>query len=317
MSSEFPVGLSPKAVLALGQSKTVESNSGGPIEKCFLWQDLRNIEAIGKKILINGDLFRRAVSAGAATRISGLLREIAQTRPKDREELISKTLSGLFDSPQIENLFQEFGQLTQSLRLLTNILFAYLFMIAPIVIWLQGFHSTWLPLLAGLLVLTTMIALRFQRAHKKLFPMDEDERFTHFIILLLSPATAIRALDALSRTLLERFHPLALAKVLCSQRQFRELSGEWLRASRHAPVQAGSPASLIEKETEQFWRAAHQRALENFLEQTGIDAKQLLRPPTPADETCLAYCPCCLAQFTTASGTCEDCGGPALQPFPK
>ena len=116
------------------------------------------------------------------------------------------------------------------------------------------------------------------------------------------------SIDVLSRPLLESYHPLAIAKLLCSDRQFVGLAGDCLRAARHRP-------SAIESETEQFWRVARQGALENFLEQVGFDSKQLLRPPMPADETCLAYCPCCLAQFTTRSGTCEDCGGLTLESF--
>ena len=40
-------------------------------------------------------------------------------------------------------------------------------------------------------------------------------------------------------------------------------------------------------------------------------------PPAPADETSRAYCPRCLAQFTTTSGTCADCGGVPLVPFTR
>src|SRR5436853_594007 len=56
-----------------------------------------------------------------------------------------------------------------------------------------------------------------------------EERFNLFIILLLAPASAIRASDALSRPLLEEFHPLAVARVLSKADDFHELAAQSLR----------------------------------------------------------------------------------------
>ena len=75
------------------------------------------------------------------------------------------------------------------MRLLTNCLFGFLFVFAPALIWRFGLRQSWLGLLAGILGFTVATAIFFGRAHKKLYPAAEDERFTHFLTILLSPAT--------------------------------------------------------------------------------------------------------------------------------
>src|SRR5215470_3530859 len=90
-----------------------------------------------------------------------------------------------------------------------------------------GRSRSWLVLLVGLFALTFCSAFMFHRTHKAFFPEAADDRFTHFLITLLSPVTTIRARDALTRPLLEEFHPLAVAKVFCAEAIFS-------RFARHA-----------------------------------------------------------------------------------
>src|SRR5206468_1295906 len=68
-------------------------------------------------------------------------------------------------------------------------------------------------------------------------------------------------------------------------------------------------------ETERYSRSVLQDAAERFLKRSGIDTDALIQPPLPADDTCLSYCPRCLAQFTTLEGICADCGWLALAPL--
>ena len=202
------------------------------------------------------------------------------------------------------------------MRLATNLLFGYLFVLAPILIWFLGFRLCWPGLLAGLLMLTTATTVLFHRIHKALYPAAEDERFTHSFTILLCPATTIRAQDVLSRPLFEAFHPLALAKVFCREREFRAFARDVVREIRFPglPVcpQAEPAAPAVERQA----RGALQRAAEGFLKQCGLDPEELAQPPLPTDETCRAYCPRCLAQFTATADTCADCGGLALVTFP-
>src|SRR5437763_1198071 len=84
-------------------------------------------------------------------------------------------------------------------------LLIYLFVFAPLAIARMGLTQTWPALLAGLYVLTFSIAFMFHSTHKHFYPAARDERFTHTLINMFSPATTIRARDLLSRPLLEQF----------------------------------------------------------------------------------------------------------------
>jgi len=73
----------------------------------------------------------------------------------------------------------------------------------------------------------------YSPAHRALYPHAEDERFTHTLTIALAPTSALRAHDALSRPLVEMFHPLAVAKVLLPEGRFREFARPVLLDIRH------------------------------------------------------------------------------------
>ena len=315
-AAPFPLALSPEAALADAASSVNPGDRPAQRGRCIRWDEIDSVEAGGKKILVNGELLLKAGSPILAAQIAQRLREMRQVKAAGREALILRALRECFDLSRLERRWQEFQEQTCTVRRVTNALFAYLFVLSPAVIWRLGFRPSWLALLAGMLALTSTIAILFHRAHKKLYPAAEDERFTHFLIILLSPATAIRACDVLSRPLLEACHPLTIARHFCSTPQFRELAREFLRGSRYPAVKQCPRPEPLAEETERYWRLALHETLEDFLKGNGLDPGQLLQAPAPADKTCLAYCPRCLAQFTTREGTCEDCGGLALLPLP-
>jgi hypothetical protein len=196
-------------------------------------------------------------------------------------------------------------------------LFLYLFIAAPTVIWMVGLSRSWIVLVLGLVFLTGAISIRFHKLHSYFFPNATDERFTQVLILFLSPVTAIRALDLLSRHLLEQFHPLAVAKVLCAEPEFRALARELLREIRHPalPVCPNQQPEAVRAEMET--RALLLAGMEDLLKKAGVLPAELLQPPVPLDQTCVAYCPRCLTQFTSATGRCNDCGDMPLIAFAK
>jgi hypothetical protein len=132
---------------------------------------------------------------------------------------------------------------------------------------------------------------------------------------LLSPATAIRALDLLSRPLLEIFHPLAVARVLCADSEFRTLAANYLREINY-PAQPLCPRSESAAiQAEQEMRLLLKQEVESLVKKAGEDPAELMRPPMPTESSCRSYCPRCLAQFTVTTGVCEDCGGVPLVAF--
>ncbi len=314
-AAEFPLQLSPAGV-ACAQIKDSPLPQTG---KFVAWDEISNSKLSEKKILINRELFFQTVSPSLAKKLYQMMLEIKESKVEERNERIGKHLKETFEISRIESRWREFHETTRFLHLATNVLFAYLFVLAPLLLGLFGFRRCWLILLAGVLGLTSLIAILFSRAHKKVFPEAEEERFTHSIIVLLSPATAIRARDVLSRFLFAAYHPLALTKVFCKPERFREQAGIYLRQIRYGAAnrqqtRQGRPEA---SETDRYWRALSQATLEQFLKAHSLEPQQLLQSPSALDESCLSYCPRCLAQFTTREGACYDCGGVLLLPLTR
>jgi hypothetical protein len=199
--------------------------------------------------------------------------------------------------------------------LLANLLAGFVFVAAPLLIRQFGFERCWLGLLAGVLALTAASAGLFHHAHKTLYPAAQDERLAHFLTVLLAPATTLRALDILSRPLLETFHPLAIARVFCPDPQFRDFACDIWRELCHPALPACPAAEPRAEAVEGHFRAALQGGVVKLLRQSGISPEALAGPPAPADPTCRSYCPRCLAQFTAEQGVCADCGGQPLRPL--
>jgi hypothetical protein len=133
--------------------------------------------------------------------------------------------------------------------------------------------------------------------------------------MLLAPPSAVRAHDVLSRHLLENFHPLALAEVLCAPETCQAFARQVLLDLRYPafpvwPTNEAGPSS-----TEQWSRAVWLEAVENFVRRAGWKPEALVAPPRPLEPGNRSYCPRCGAQFIARKGTCADCGGRPLLPF--
>ena len=313
--SQYPLSLSPEAVLAYVAPSINPGWRPAQTGRFVRFEDIREVKTRGRTILINGEELLKAASPTFAARLVQHLRRLRELAPAKRGAAIEEILNESLDADALQHRWREFRKQTARLRLVTNMLFGYLFVLAPATIWFLGFRLSWLGLLIGLLALTAAATVLFHRAHKDLYPAAEDERFTHSFITLLSPATTIRAQDALSRLLLEAFHPLALAKVFCAEPEFQAFARTAWREIQFPGLPVCPREEPAAQETERYARAAWQRVVGGFLKQYGLEPEELSRPPAPADETCRSYCPRCLAQFTATAGTCADCGGVALEKF--
>jgi len=315
LGNQLPLSLSPDAVLAFVASAINPAGRPAQTAKLFRFDEIRGIDARGRKVLVNGELLLRASSPTYAAHLVEQMRQLREALPAARAAAIRALQRQSLDTGAIEERWQEFQKKAAVVQWLANGLIVFLFVLAPFLIWQLGLTSCWPVLAAGLLAFTGTIAWKFHGIHKAFYPAAEDPRFTHFLTMLLSPATAIRAGDVLSRPLLEPFHPLAVARVFCSSEAFADLARSTLRELRHPALPECPRAESIARATEAFWRARLQESIEAFLRQNGLDPAALMRPPASADAGCRSYCPRCLAQFDISEGACEDCGGLKLAPF--
>jgi hypothetical protein len=276
-------------------------------QRTLAWSEQLRFEAEGRTVRVDGRRFFTAPSPGLARHAARTLHQLARLAPAQRPDAIRREFAESFDVAAVRRRLDELTAAARGLRPLANGLFVFVFGIAPLVAWRVGFTNCWWTLLLGAFALAIPAAWRFRRAHLALFPDADDERFNHFLIVLLSPVSAIRAHDLLSRPLLETFHPLAVIRALGDDATFRAAAERTLRDLRYGP----EPAHAIGAAP----RGTLLAVLEEFLRGERIDPATLLRPPATVEPGCAAYCPRCLAQFTSAGGGCPDCGAPRTVAF--
>jgi hypothetical protein len=316
-SGTLPVSLSPEGVLAYVATHVNPGPRPWQSGRWVSFDELENVQARGKWVLVNGERLVHAGSSQGAQRLKLLLTALKGLPRHERERRIRECCESGFDFKALDLAWETLQTHSRRLRWLTNGLFAWVFLAAPLVIWLVGFQLAWVFLLAGLVILEAGIASLFKRAHRQLYPELEDERFTHFIIVLLSPANAIRALDLLSRPALEAFHPAAIAAKFLAPATFESFAGRCVRDLRHPAFPAFATNNAAARETEGWFRQAQLEILEKFLKRRGAGVTKLVLAPEISEAGCVGYCPRCLAQFTVTEGVCADCGGLPLVGFEK
>ncbi len=263
------------------------------------WEQLA-VTRSGTKLLCNGSV----VLEGAVDQLTlqqNFLEKLKRAKAKDRKKLIETWLRKAMDAAAIEARLKLFFHKSRWLETAANLQFFLLFMVVPLVFFRFGARALW-PLLATVITTSILIAWQFLRLHKLFFPGDGEARFKSVFTTMLSPISAIRAMDALARELMAGFHPVAVAGVMCSQEEFEAFAGEQLRANRFG----ASGASWYGEQL--------LLALTNMLAKKGLEAKQLFAAPQ-RDGSCVQYCPRCLAQYTKIRESCADCGYTELVEF--
>lgn len=317
VANQFPFSLGPDGVL-LFVSSTVNPGFRPAQSGRFLdWAEIQMLRLEGKSILFGKEKIYGETTTTMASQLFITLTTLAKLESGARGEAIKQLLRDAMDVRKIEAAKKDYQTRATPIRWLTNILFVHVFIAAPVVIALVGLQSAWIGLVVVMLALTISIATLFHRAHRTLYPVASDDRFTHTLTTAFAAATSMRACDILSRPLLECFHPLGVAKVLLEEKAFRPFARRVLIDLRHPmlPVCPNQLAAAIS--TEKFFRSMALETTEVWLKDNKIGVEELCRPPEPMDKSCRAYCPRCEAQFTTVENRCTDCGGRALAIFPK
>jgi hypothetical protein len=288
-----------------------ESNPSKPYEVtgrrtiCLPEQEKQQVHSAGKEIRSAGGVLFTAHSEAYASFLAGVLDRVRKRAPQDRDRAFEREFEKMFDTKKVALRLEEYQAHTTFLRTACVLLIVFLFLMAPILVRLRGLERIWPFLLAYLVWSLAWIGWSFLKAHRAVYPEQKEGRWQHVMVLALSPFSAIRANDVLLRDLFCAFHPLAVANVLLSKKEFRV---EAERTLRHSLFRTDHDATSSD--------AAMRRALEAFLAKAGMLPQELLCPPPQESENCWTYCPLCLAQFVLAEGECPDCGDVQLKAFP-
>jgi hypothetical protein len=293
-ASEWPLAVSPLGVVTL-DGTTVS------------FADQPRFQARGHRLMANQARLAEAHSSAQARWLADTLKRISATPEAGREAPILGALRESLDPAAVSARLDEFKTVARCASLAAAALFLYGFVMAPALVWRWGLLPLWPWTLGGLVILCGVNAFAFFRAHRKLHPQLDDERVAHVLMVLLFPPAGMRARDLLSRPLLQRFHPLAVAGALGDPGELKVMVGRaWreLRYPRTEPPSRTAEAGEV--------RAWYHRALlaevERFAGRNGLQPDQFASAPERSDAECRSYCPRCQAQFTRAEGTCSDCG---------
>ena len=312
---QWPLSLSPEAAFSYVAQAWPPAQPHLQRAKLVRFDELRDVQAVDKSVRVNGDLYLKTASPLLARRIARLLRALRDLPPARREKTIESALAQLFDTQAIEARIEACRARSKPLLLACNAELAHLFLVCPVVIEMGMFSAAWPFLAGGLVLLSGGVLAAYWRAHAALWPEDKTDRWSVVATLLLSPPAAIRANDLLTRHLVAEFHPLAVARVLCGEKDFEVLAEATLRDARFPAFPVCPSDDEVARRTEEWSRQRLTRALERFVEKCGGSDRLASVPPERISADCLAYCPRCTSQFTRPEGTCHACGDRPLVPF--
>jgi len=314
---QFPVSVSSKAIYSFTAPSINPGWRPSQVGQFVRYEDLRTVTFDGKKVFTNGALFCQTPSATSARQLAEWLHKLKSMPEAERSRSIRKTVAEALDSENVHTRWKSFRERSKLLHVLSIILFAYLFLAAPALLWFFGFRAAGIGVALGLLVQTFTIGSLFRRAHRTLYPDGAEDRFVPFLTMLLAPPTAIRARDLLGRHLMDNFHPLAVVQAFCPSAEFKALARHTLRDLHFPMLPLSASAAEDAIQTEEWFRCVVRDETEKALARAGLNRTELLAAPAVSEEVHRAYCPRCHAQFVATEAVCGDCGGRSLVAFGK
>jgi hypothetical protein len=310
----WPVSLSPEGAFSwVAQVITPEGRPDQPA-RFYRYDDMQTVTQDENRVLINGKRFVTCCSPELAGELAHLIEKLAALPADRREAVIDTALAEATNTDAIAERFKSARGTTFVLRLLCCALVGYLFVFVPVSV-IYDLPWSFLRYIGVWFFLATLTAFEFTRAWRMILPREGGSLVKQVLMILIWPANAIHARNALFRSLLSAYHPLAVARVLCPPARFAEFARHVLLDLRHPmpPVcPTDDPAAV---QTENWFREKLTAALAAVVQKASLDAEALCRPPAPEATECRTYCPRCRGQYVLAEGTCSTCSLP-LQPLP-
>jgi hypothetical protein len=263
------------------------------------FEEPREITACSKEVLVGDRKFASLSTESSAREVAALLNKLQNAGRSDRVELLEKYFREKFAAQPIADQLERFSRNTGFLATACFALFVFIFALGPAVIFRLGLARTWFPLLLYLIFAVASILWAFARAYRRVYCREKGWPLQQLLAMALSPFAAIRASDLLAAELLENSHPVAVARRLLPEEDFRDFAGAELRKVRylHGDVFLA-------------------RVFEEFLARHAVDPEPLLRAPQRESLSAQTYCPVCLTQYLISGGVCRDCDGTQLVAFP-
>jgi hypothetical protein len=313
----WPLSMSPTGICNLPPGRLTPDVRPAFPPQFYRYADLRSVKARGRRLLVNGRPFLIASSPDYADVLARLVLKLAGRPEDERAAVIESALARCTNAAEARAKVESALDATEVLGSLASLLFAYFFLMlglaafAQLPVNLLAVFGTYAALLAA-----TIAAYWF--AHRRVRPAESKERSHEAMVMVLSPANAMRSRGVILARLLELYHPLTAAAVLCDRDTFADLTRRFLNDLRHPlPPEPGAdgsdPADHETAEMQAWFRTRLEAALAAMACREGIDP-DALPDPAPEGPRVRTVCPRCGLQYETDSGACGPCRLP-LRPL--
>ena len=197
---------------------------------------------------------------------------------------------GSFDWKSAERRRDEWRAETPMLRVLCGVLFLVVFG-GVVLLSALGAWAAWWPVFAAAGIGAWLaVVIECGQVIARLYKLPFRQAVARLGTLMLSPITAMRALDVASAPLFADFHPVVTAFAVCAPAEFHQVSRAYLFSSSTDDV-----ATRV------------RRCLEK------MDALEAVEAPPAREEGAVRYCPRCSSQFSREAATCNECDGVELR----
>ena len=187
------------------------------------FSEVAGVRSVEKVVEINGEKFWVCGSGEEAKKLAASCREMRELGEEERDRRMRAELARRFDRRGIRRAHRRVQVGTRRLRWWCDGFFVAAFVAGPGLVVGFGSDRALLPVLIGGVVAGVAIAVYAARVHRRLWPEALAERRKSFWKMALCPISAARAVDEIAVGALEEFDAAAVAMVLCSREEAREL----------------------------------------------------------------------------------------------
>jgi hypothetical protein len=298
-AGEWPFAISPK-----GLTNVAPAAGGGSVSRvCYVkFEEIRHVDTQPGEIRINGHTFARVSSSVLAHHLAKEIQSLCRQRAPRRAPAIRAAVAATLNENAVATAWSTVQQHGARLAPLSAVLFLWVFVASPVLVFTLGPLRVWPILLAALLGLTGAIAVSYFRAHRRLFPELSYDRWTNAVSMAVLPLSAMRGADKLTRDALSLYSGLVVAPHLCggmaSLAYLRAESMDF-ECSGDPPAAAGDAAECI-----RWFRELLMAESEAALKRLHLDPFQA---PLREDD-CVSYCPRCHSQYLPGDArSCSVC----------
>jgi hypothetical protein len=307
----LPISISPSGVCAFN-SQTLPSGSRHSTQtgEFVPFSAITKVASDGSYLLINAQKFVKCATPKQAKALAAIIETVTGAKVSKREALVKSWIAEQFDDTKAKKLRAEAEKPTESIRFVCSLFLVLLFLGAPLLVPVFGLEQMIIPVAGAMVLFAVWIAIMFFAAHRRFYPAESLERVENLLKMILCPPVSLRAADVLTKNLLARFSPVAVASVLEGPNE-AQFVRSFVLDLQHPLKHEITDAKAVE--TIEWMNAQQLRSCLSLIER--VDRFKDVLGPTKREGDSVSYCPRCGVQFVVDEGECPDCPGVELVAF--